>query len=93
MEYQSLETKFYETREINHRDAAELAYVLASLYLKEGNTEKASLFGKESIWLFDQCPMETMEDCAARLVTLQGIALPSIIHQDVVRDRLKELKL
>ncbi len=93
MEYQSLEAKFYETRELDRRDAAEIAYVLASLHLREGNIEKASVFGKECIWLFDQCRMETIEDCAARFVTLEGIALPSLIHQDVVRDRLKELKL
>lgn len=75
------------------RKAAEIAYVLARLYLEKQNNKKAIYFGQLCIKLFDGCTMETMEDCAARFVTLHGIALPSIIHQEVVRDRLRPLNI
>ena len=88
-----LEKNLAELREVNPRKAAEIAYVLARIHLKDGDTDKAERFGRESIRLFDQCEMKTLEDCAARFVTLAGIALPELIHQAVVRDRLKPLKL
>ena len=93
MTTQNLEKKFLELKETEPRKAAEVAYALARLYLNESKNEKAIFYGRESIRLFDDCKTDTMEDCAARYVTLEGIALPSIIHQDVVRDRLKPLKL
>lgn len=88
-----LERKFNEMKDENPREAAEFAYALAELYLKEGNTEKATYFGQESIRLFDQCKMNTQEECVAIHTKLGGIMIPEIIHQDVVRNRLKSLKL
>ena len=88
-----LETLFDQLRESDHRSAAEVAYVLARLSLNAGNKDDAAKFGAESIRLFDQCKMDTIEECAAKYVTLGGIALPSYIHQDVVRARLVPLKL
>ena len=80
-------------KDVDPRKAAEVAYVLAKLHLDDGNVEKATHFGQESIRLFDGCEMETLKNCAAHYTVLEGIALPEIIHQDVVRDRLKVLKL
>jgi len=88
-----LEKRLEELRETNPRKAAEVAYVLARLNLKAGNAERATHFGRESIRLFNQCKMETMESCAARFETLAGVTLPDLIHQEVVKDRLKPLKL
>ncbi len=88
-----LEKDLAELRETNPRKAAEIAYVLARLYLQDSDTDRAAHFGRESISLFDQCEMNTEQDCAARFVTLAGIALPDLIHQEVVRDRLKPLQL
>ena len=88
-----LEKRLEELRETNPREAAEVAYVLARLNLNAGNAERATHFGRESIRLFSQFKMETMKSCAACFVTLAGIALPDLIHQEVVRDRLKPLKL
>ena len=93
MDQIALEQTFSELRETEPRRAAEVAYVLARLYLDKGQIDEAKHYGRESIRLFDQCSMESLADCAARYVTLVGIALPSIIHQAVVRDRLKVLNL
>lgn len=93
MDVGDLVKEFEKVRESNRRKAAEMAYVLAKLHLDAGELEKAAEYGRESIRLFDQCRMETLEDCAAQLVTLSGVALPSLIHQDVVRDRLKALRI
>lgn len=92
-EIRELEKELRELQEINPRRAAEIAYVLARLFLNRGKRKKATQYGRESIRLFDQCKMETEEDCAAIFVTLAGIALPDLIHQKVVRNRLEPLKL
>lgn len=76
-----------------YKSPAEYAYVLAMLYKKAGDNKQAVRFGQESITLFNECSMDTMEDCAARNVVIEGVALPDLIHQDVVRDRLKPLAL
>lgn len=93
MANQALERKFNELKNNNPREAAEIAYALAALYLQEGNAKKATQFGKESILLFGKCKMDTQEDCAAIHTKLGGIMIPELIHQDVVRNRLKALKL
>lgn len=92
--YTALKQTFESLKEVDPRNAAEYAYALAVLYRRDGNDEEATRFGHESIVLFDQCPMETAEDCAPRNVVIEGIAMPSsFIHQDVVRDRLQPLVL
>jgi hypothetical protein len=93
MQYAHLEQTLNLLREVDPRNASEYAYVLAMLHKRAGNNEKAIHFGREAIALFDKCRMETLEDCAARHVVIEGVALPDLIHQDVVRDRLKPLKL
>lgn len=82
-----------ETKQSDKRKAAEVAYVLARIYLDKKDMKKAADYGKQSIRLFDQCGMKTMEDCAARYTVLGGIVLPSLIHQDIVRNRLTLLEL
>lgn len=82
-----------ELKKSEPRQAAEVAYALARIYLQAGNNKMAVRYGKESIRLFDRCRMKTEEDCASRFVTLGGIALPDLIHQKVVRDRLQPLQL
>lgn len=94
MQYAVLEQTLNSLREVDPRNAAEYAYVLAMLHKRAGEDEQAIRFGREAIALFDKCPMETAEDCAPRNVVIEGIAMPSsFIHQDVVRDRLQPLKL
>ncbi|OGZ63893.1 MAG: hypothetical protein A3A98_01235 [Candidatus Staskawiczbacteria bacterium RIFCSPLOWO2_01_FULL_40_39] len=93
MQYTVLEQTLNSLHEVDPRNAAEYAYVLAMLHKQAGNDEQAIRFGREAIALFDKCRMDTMEECAARNVVVEGVALPDLIHQDVVRDRLQPLKL
>lgn len=94
MKYPALEQTLASLKEVDPRNAAEHAYALAALNHRDGNNEEAIRFGRESIALFNKCPMETTEDCAPRNVVIEGIAMPSsFIHQDVVRDRLQPLVL
>jgi len=93
MQYAALEQTLNSLRDVDPRNAAEYAYVLATLHKRAGDNEQAVRFGREAIALFDKCRMETMEECAARNVVIKGVALPDLIHQDVVRDRLQPLKL
>jgi len=93
MQYAHLEQTLSSLCEVDPRNAAEYAYVLAQLYKRAGDNEQAIRFGRESIALFDKCRMETLEECAARNVVIEGVAFPDLIHQDVVRDRLQPLKL
>lgn len=93
MQYDKLEQIMNSFSNTNPRNAAEYAYVLAMLHKQSGNNEQAIRFGNEAIKLFNKCSMETMEDCAAHNVVIDGVALPDFIHQDVVRDRLKPLAL
>ena len=92
-QYQALENTIASLSEASPREAAEYAYVLAMLNKQAGDNEQAIQFGRKAIALFDRCRMETMEDCATRNVVVEGVALPDLIHQDVVRDRLKPLAL
>lgn len=93
IQYAALEQNLKSLRDVDPRNAAEYAYVLAQLYKRAGDNEQAIRFGRESIALFDKCRMETMEDCAARNVLIEDVAIPDFIHQDVVRDRLQPLAL
>ena len=91
--YAALEQTLDFLRDVDPRDAAEYAYVLAMLHRRAGDDKQAIRFGKESIALLNGCQMETMDDCAARNVVIEGIAIPDLIHQDVIRDRLQPLVL
>lgn len=93
MRYAVLEQTLESLKEVDPRSAAEHAYALAALHQRDGNNAEAVHFGREAIALFDKCSMQTMEDCAARGVIIEGIAIPDIIHQDVVRNRLQPLVL
>lgn len=93
MQYDSLEQTLEYLYKTDPRNAAEYAYVLAMLYKRAGDSKQAVHFGREAIVLFNKCRMETMEDCVARNVVVEGVALPDLIHQDVVRDRLKPLTI
>lgn len=93
MKHTALEQTLNSLRGVDPRNAAEYAYVLAQLHKRAGDDEQAIRFGREAIALLDKCQMKSMEECAARNVVIEGVALPDFIHQDVVRDRLQPLKL
>ena len=93
MQIENIEQEFKKIKMQEPRRAAELAYVIAAIAKKEGNIDKALTYGKESVSLFDGLKIETQEECAAMFVTVNGIALPDLIHSDVVKDRLRPLIL
>jgi hypothetical protein len=87
MNLASLVRKFERLRETDPRNAAEYAYAIATLYKRQGNVSEATSYASQAIELFDKCPMNTLEDCSARNVTIGGIAIPDLIHQGVVGSR------
>lgn len=93
MQYEELETKIASLKEDNPREAAEHAYALAMLHKEDGNDDQAVRFGQESISLFDLCETDTIEDCCSRNQFIDGIPIPDLIHQGVVRNRLQPLSL
>ncbi|MFZ2500739.1 MAG: hypothetical protein WAW90_01995 [Minisyncoccia bacterium] len=93
MKYVDLKKKLKELRASNPRDAAEYAYALAMLSKQDGDNKQAVSFGREAITLFDKCQMQSTEECTALNVSLGGVSIPDLIHQDVVRNRLKPLVL
>jgi XTP/dITP diphosphohydrolase len=90
---EQLESDYQKIKKTNPRKAAEMAYVLARLYLEDKNFGKATEYGKQSISLFDKCKMNTITECSAIHTILCGIVLPDLIHQDIVRNRLSPLQL
>jgi len=93
MNIQNIEQEFSRMKIENPRKAAELAYVIAKTAKNDGDAEKATQFEKESIMLFNELNVQAYEDCVAKYVTVNGIALPDLIHADVVRDRLKPIEV
>lgn len=88
-----LEAMYEGFLQTNPRKAAEVAYVLAKRALDAGQNERVKHYGREALRLFDKFPMLTIEECAAHFTVLGGVALPSLIHQDVVKSRLRPLEL
>lgn len=84
-----LEETLNQLETVDPRNAAEYAYALAVLNQRAGNSDRATQLGLKAITLFGLCPMETMADCAARNVAIEGVVIPDLIHENVVRDRLK----
>lgn len=93
MNHSSLQQKLNSLKGVDPRNAAEYAYALAMISKHKGNNDQAVQFGNEAIALFDRCDMDTMENCASRNTTIEGVVIPDIIHQDVVRDHLRPLVL
>ncbi|MDD5110654.1 MAG: hypothetical protein PHI63_05600 [Patescibacteria group bacterium] len=93
MKYPEIERELEARRDSDPRDAAEYAYALARMHQEDGDPESATRFGRDAIALFGQCDTSTMEACSARNVQIGRICIPDLIHEDVVRDRLKPLEL
>ena len=89
----SLEKRLVPEVKITQREAAELAYVLAVIHKKEGNIKDARKYARQSIELFEGLDIQTLDDAASLYTVLNGIALPDLIHEGVVRDRLSDLFL
>ncbi len=77
----------------NPQDAAEHNFALAMIYKNQGQDELAAIYGREAILLFDKCRMEELEECAAINISIEGVGIPGIIHQEVVKKRLMPIQL
>lgn len=93
MEIKNIEQEFQNFKSTDPRKAAELAYVIAMIAKKDGGNKKAAEYGKESVGILNELNVQSYEDCATQYATVNGIALPELIHADVVRDRLSTIKL
>jgi nucleoside-diphosphate kinase len=93
MEVKDLNEAFLKALAVNKREAAEIAYVCAVTELRKGNREKARDYALQSIALFRDVGVNSYEDAAARYVTINEVALPSYIHEDVVIDRMRRMGL
>ncbi|SRR6266702_7246998 len=74
----------------NPRKAAEAAYVVARLYQDLGKLDLSEQYAKQSIALFEQIGVNTLEDAAAHYIKLAGVQLPNFIHEGVVRNTFPE---
>lgn len=86
-----LELVFGQTTQSDPKRAAEMAYALAILAAKSSNHERAQQFGTAAVSLFLATEQATLESAAAVHTVIAGIAIPDIIHADVVRNRLETL--
>ena len=87
---QELEAQFEEIEKKSPRDAAEVAFALASYYFGHKDPEKGKRFAQRSIELFEQCGTRTTEECAARHEKICGITMPDMIHEGLVKFRLEK---
>lgn len=87
-----LEKRFEEFERKSKREAAEIAFAIARYYgdsrsrFDRATTRK---FGLKSIELFEQCEMQTMQQCGTIHDVIAGVVLPDLIHEGVVRFRAK----
>ena len=72
---------------LSPRDAAEHAYILATLARKRGDMAESYDFAELCISLLSKTPAKTLADCATKECSMSGVALPSILHDCVVRER------
>lgn len=86
---EELEDQLDQIVERSVRDAAEVAFALASHYFQKKDLEKGRSFAQRSIELFDQCSMNTPEECLARHSIIGGVHMPDMIHAGFIKFRLK----
>lgn len=68
------------------RLSGEVLLIIARVYAEDFHDQNmANRCAARAAELFDQCQLDTLEQSAARFVTILGKALPSYVHSDVVR--------
>ena len=75
------------------RRSANIAFALASAYDRDGEPDKARIWGQQSVDLFEQIPTDTLEQVAPVFPNLGGISFPDRIYAGVVALRLPKLEL
>jgi len=93
MDVANLEKYFSNTVKENPREAAEIAFAIALKAKQEGDNKKAAQYGRKSVKLFERLKVQTMDDCACLHMFINGIGIPDLVHEGVVRSRLAPINL
>lgn len=73
------------------RLAAESAYAVAVRADAAGEADVASDYAKKALELLASLPSETIEQVTSTRVSVGGVSIPDLLHDDVVRSRLGHL--
>lgn len=84
-----LEKRFVEEFELDERNAAEFAYAIATLAKNNKDFEKAREYALKAIEIFETLQIQTLEEAAAKNNIIEGVVIPELIHDGVVRERFK----
>jgi len=68
---------------------AEMLFALAILNAQHGYRRVAKGYAEECISLLKRIGTNTLEDCVTNLISLEGVAMPEFLHENVVRVRLE----
>lgn len=77
----------------NDRQRAEIAYVLAMLFREAGDQEETRQYANKSIALFEKVNVVSLQDARSRYDVFAGVVIPTLIHEDVVRQKFAEFHL
>ena len=72
------------------KDNAEKMYAGAIAAAEKGDVQDAITFGRGAIMLYEAASIQTLEDAVAINQQIGGIPIPELMHEDVVRARLKQ---
>jgi hypothetical protein len=76
---------------LDDRAAAEYAYALAVRLREIGRLDEAREYARECLRLAESLPSSILDDVAATRLTVGGVQMPELFHDDVVRARLADL--
>lgn len=86
-----LEKRYSKESKDDKRNAAETAYAIAILSKEAGDLKKAKKYAENAISIFKELNIQGLEDAAARNNVIGGVVIPELIHENVVKDRLKDV--
>ena len=75
------------------RRKTQVLFVLAILNAKHGYPCVAKGYAEECILLLRRIGTDSYEECATNIPSLGGVLLPELLHEEVVRERLKFFKI
>lgn len=68
--------------------AAETAYAIALRAEGEWNVALAAEYARKALRLLESLPSETIEQVTSTRISVGGVPIPELLHDDVVRARL-----
>ncbi len=91
--FEDLKGAFERYRETDPRIAAEIAYALAVKEKEAGHLESAREYANVCVAIFRTLEIRTLEHAAGRYVTINGVLIPDLIHDDVVKRDFADMGL